>query len=48
MAGLSTPYEVIRRQRDLMVAQFEEVRARTSYAKARVELDRATGKTGEK
>ncbi len=48
MAGLSTPYEVIRRQRDLMVAQFQEVRARTSYAKARVELDRATGKTGEK
>jgi len=48
MAGLSTPYEVIRRQRDLMVAQFEEVRARASYAKARVELDRATGRTGEK
>jgi len=47
MAGLSTPYEVIRLQRDLMLAQFEEVRARTSYAKSRVELDRATGRTGE-
>ncbi len=48
MAGLSTPYEVIRVQRDLMAAQFEEVQARASYAKARVELDRATGRTGEK
>ncbi|MFB3903544.1 MAG: TolC family protein [Acidobacteriota bacterium] len=48
MAGLSTPYEVIRRQRDLMMAQFEEVRARASHAKARVELDRATGRTREK
>lgn len=48
MAGLSTPYEVIRVQRDLMSAQFEEVQARANYAKARVELERATGRTGEK
>jgi outer membrane protein TolC len=47
LAGTSTPYEVIRRQRDLMTAQYEEVRARTSYAKAKVDLDRATGRTGE-
>ncbi len=46
-AGLSTPYELIRRQRDLMAARLEEVRARTNYAKARVALDRATGRTGE-
>jgi outer membrane protein TolC len=42
--GLSTPYEVIRRQRDLIRAQFEDVRARTDYAKARLALERATGK----
>ncbi len=48
LAGLSTPYDLIRRQRDLMAARFEEVRARTNYAKARVNLDRATGRTGEK
>jgi len=45
MAGLSTPYDVILSQRDLMAAQFEEVRARTAYAKARVELNRVTGRT---
>jgi len=48
MAGMSTPYNLILRQRDLMSAQFEEVRARAAYAKARVELDRATGRTAEK
>ncbi len=47
-AGLSTPYDLIRRQRDLMAARLEEVRARTNHAKARVALDRATGRTGEK
>ncbi len=45
--GLSTPYEVIRRQRDLVRAQFEDVRARTGYAQARLELQRATGRTPE-
>jgi len=48
LTGLSTPYEVIRRQRDLRAAQFEYVRARTNYAKARVELNRSTGVMLEK
>jgi outer membrane protein TolC len=41
--GVSTPYEVIRRQRDLRAAEFAEVQARANYAKALVELKRATG-----
>ena len=48
LTGLSTPYEVIRRQRDLRAAQFEYVRARTNYAKASVELNRSTGVMLEK
>ena len=47
-AGVSIPYNVILVQRDLLAAQLAEVRARTNYAKARVELDRATGVTLEK
>jgi outer membrane protein len=43
MEGSSIPYEVIRRQRDLRSAQFAEVQARTAYAKALVERDRAMG-----
>ncbi len=43
LSGLSTPYDVIRIQRDLLVAQLSEVQARASYAKALVELDRSTG-----
>ncbi len=43
LSGLSTPYEVIRIQRDLLVAQLSEVQARAAYAKALVELDRSTG-----
>ncbi len=43
LEGASIPYEVIRRQRDFRSAQFAEVQARTSYAKALVELDRAMG-----
>jgi outer membrane protein TolC len=42
-AGTSTSYNVIRVQRDLFSAQLAEVQARTDYAKARVELSRATG-----
>jgi outer membrane protein TolC len=41
--GVSTPYEVIRRQRDLSAAEFSEVQARANYAKALVEIRRATG-----
>lgn len=43
LAGASIPYEVITRQRDLRSAQLAEVRARVDYAKALVELGRATG-----
>jgi outer membrane protein TolC len=41
--GISTPYDVIRRQRDYLAAQLAEVRARVGYAKALVEMDRSTG-----
>ena len=47
-AGVSTPYSVIRMQRDFQAAQFAEVTARASFAKARVNLDQATGATLEK
>ncbi len=43
MEGVSTPYELMRRQRDLRSAQFAEVRARSNYAKALVERDRSMG-----
>jgi outer membrane protein TolC len=43
--GASTPYNVILTQRDLVTAQSNEVAARSAYAKARVELDRASGQT---
>jgi outer membrane protein len=42
-AGTSVSYNVIRIQRDLLNAQFAEVQARVNYAKAKVELQRATG-----
>jgi outer membrane protein len=47
-AGVSTPYNVILVQRDLLSAQLQEVQARATYAKARVEMDRATGVILEK
>jgi outer membrane protein TolC len=43
LEGMSIPYEVIRRQRDHLSARFAEVQARANYAKALVELNRATG-----
>jgi outer membrane protein TolC len=43
--GASTIYNVILTQRDLALAQSSEVAAMSAYAKARVELDRATGQT---
>jgi outer membrane protein len=46
-AGVSTTYNVILTQRDLVTAQSNEVTARTAYAKAKVEYDRATGQTLE-
>jgi outer membrane protein len=44
-AGLSTSYNVILIQRDLLTAQLAEVQARDAYAKARVTLDQAMGVT---
>jgi outer membrane protein TolC len=44
-AGVSTTYNVILTQRDLVTAQSNEVAARSVYAKARVEMDRVTGQT---
>ena len=47
-AGVSTSYNVILVQRDLLSAELAEVQARTNYAKARVELERAMGVTLER
>jgi outer membrane protein len=47
-AGLSTPYNVILAQRNLLEAQLTEAQARASYASARVEMERATGVLMEK
>lgn len=41
--GASTIYNVILAERDLVTAQSNSVAAESAYAKARVELDRATG-----
>jgi len=43
--GLSTPYTVVLRQRDLATAQYAEVQALSAYAKVLVALDQATGST---
>lgn len=41
--GLSTPYNVILTERDLVTANSNEVAAQSAYAKAKVEMDRVTG-----
>jgi outer membrane protein TolC len=46
-AGLSTPYVVTLRARDLTMAKEAEVIALASYAKALIEMQRATGTTLE-
>jgi outer membrane protein TolC len=43
--GASTVYNVILTQRDLVTAQSNLVAAESAYAKAKVEMDRATGQT---
>ena len=43
--GASTIYNVILEQRDLAQAQSAEVTALSSYSRARVQLDMATGET---
>jgi outer membrane protein TolC len=47
-AGTSTSYEVIQRERDFTSAQYAEVGAMVTYAKAIVEMDRARGMTLER
>ncbi len=47
-AGVSTAYDVILRERDLLNAREADVAAATAYAKALVDLDRATGTTLER
>jgi outer membrane protein len=42
-AGLSTPYNIILDQRNLLEAQLVEVQARASYANALVEMEVSTG-----
>jgi outer membrane protein TolC len=43
--GASTTYNVILTQRDLVTAESNEVTAQSAYAKAKVEVERATGQT---
>ncbi len=43
--GISTSYNVVLRERDLVTAQYAEVEALDAYAKALVALDQATGAT---
>jgi outer membrane protein len=43
--GASTNFLVIQAQRDLATAQSTEVTARSTYSKAKVQLDQATGRT---
>ena len=43
--GASTTYNVILTQRDLVTAESNQVAAESTYAKAKVEVDRATGQT---
>lgn len=42
-AGISTPYDVVLRDRDYVTAQQAEIAVVTNYAKALVEMDRASG-----
>jgi len=42
-AGLSTPYNVILAQRNLLDAQLAEVQAHATYANALVEMQRSMG-----
>jgi outer membrane protein TolC len=43
--GISTSYNVVLRERDLVTAQYAEVQALDTYVKAMVALDQATGTT---
>jgi outer membrane protein TolC len=48
VAGLSTPYNVILAERNLLDAQLAEVQAHATYAKALVEMERSMGVIMEK
>jgi outer membrane protein TolC len=45
--GAGSSYQTMRAQQDLSVAELDLVTAMTTYAKSKVELDRATGATLE-
>ena len=45
--GASTPFEVIRQQRDLVTAQNDELNAMISYGTAKISLDQILGRTLE-
>ncbi len=45
--GASTIFQIIQSQRDLALAKANEVAAMSQYARSRVEMDRATGRTLE-
>jgi len=47
LLGVSNPYDVVLRERDLLAARVADVLASAAYAKALVDFDRATGKTLE-
>jgi outer membrane protein TolC len=42
-AGVSTPYDVVLRERDYVAAQQAEIASVSAYAKALVEMERASG-----
>jgi len=48
VAGMSTPYNVILAERNLLNAQLAEVQAHAAYAKALVEMERSMGVVLEK
>ena len=48
LAGISTPYTVVLRERDAIVARQADIGAVAAYARALVEMDRATGSTLER
>ena len=48
LAGISTPYTVVLRERDAIVARQADIGAVAAYARALVEMDRSTGTTLER
>ena len=47
-AGVSTPYNVVLKERDLVSAQYAQVQVESAYAKAMIAMDQATGTTLER